>query len=120
MTKNARTFAEYPEGYFKILDHFAATGQRLEVPGNRREIFSLRRDLYRFFRTLNEAYTTDPYAASLSDAAKEVILRIEPSKGDPTTPSKLIVEKRLTIDINLFDDNVETSTDGEQDGEPNV
>jgi len=115
MTRSARTFSEYPEGYFRILDHFIATGQKIEIPGIRRDIFSLRRDLYHFFRALSAAYTEDPYAASLSDAAKEIILRVEPTKGEPTTPSKLIVEKRIEINIS-FDTNP-PSDDGVQNGE---
>lgn len=79
-----RRWNEFPETYFRILEHFSTSKSTLVYERmTYRSACAFRHDLNRFFRRLSDAYSTDTYAARLSTVANELSLIITPNRARP-------------------------------------
>ncbi len=86
-----KTFRDYPELYFKVLEDFTTKGEDLVLDGTYAEAVYSRHDLHRFFKALATAAIEDPYAARLSNIARDITLIVEPPHAARESPAKLYV-----------------------------
>ena len=88
-----RTYKDFNENYFRVLEHFISTSDPLVTVLPFREASSSRRDFYRFFTTLTDQYNSgDNYADMLSDIARRIIISILPGKADQEEEVKFTVK----------------------------
>jgi len=87
-----KTFRDYPELYFKVIENFAANGEDLVLDGTYAEAVYSRHDLHRFFKVLAAAATEDSYAARLSNITRDITLIVEPPHAARGSPAKLYVK----------------------------
>ena len=77
MPRKARSWKDYPEDYFKLLELVDELKETIELRMPERQAKSRRNDLYRFFAALrhNSDVVEDPYQRKLAKIAKAVVLR---------------------------------------------
>ena len=92
MRKTTRkTFRDYPELYFKVLENFSINGEDLVLEGTYAEAVYSRHDLHRFFKALAAAAAEDPEAARFSNITRDITLIVEPPHAARESPAKLYV-----------------------------
>lgn len=97
MTKQARSYRDYPKAYFTILDALQESPtveKSFKMPY--RQAASTRRDFYRFFRALEVVYETDRSSRELCDFTRDVTISVSPSRAAPTD------EATITFAINIL------------------
>lgn len=102
MTKQARSYKDYPKSYFTILDSLreAPTVEKsFKMPY--RQAASIRRDFYRFFRALEVAYETDKGSRELCDFKQDITISVIPSRAGSDQ------EVTITFAINILAQLVE-------------
>ncbi len=87
-----RTFRDYPEHYYTVLEDFSAKGKDFVMDGTYAEAIYTRHDLHRFFKALSAAAPNDPHAARLSNITRDIIITIEPPHTTRESPAKLYVK----------------------------
>lgn len=87
-----KTFREYPEYYFKLLENFTTDSKDMVLDGTWAEAIYVRHDLRRFFIALSTAASEDPYAARLSNITRDIVLIVEPPHVAREAPAKLYVK----------------------------
>lgn len=88
-----RTYKDFNENYFRVLEHFISTSEPLVTLLPFREASSSRRDFYRFFESLSVQYNSgDSYADMLSDITRRIIVSIIPGKADQDEEVKFTVK----------------------------
>lgn len=96
MPRNARKWNEYPEEYFRILDHFRTSQSEhfISRTMSQREAIFTRHDLHRFFRKLDQVYKDEPYVRDFADIARLLVIAIRQAPNDRAV---LIFTRRPTI-----------------------
>ena len=88
-----RTYKDFNDNYFKVLEHFITNSDPLITTLSFREASSSSRDFYRFFDALTRQYNSgDRYADMLSDITRRVIISILPGKVDQDEEVKFTVK----------------------------
>lgn len=88
-----RTYKEYPEAYFKILDHFVVSKEPFSLELEYGEALTRQRDLYRFFSTLHGAAADgDKFATPLSNMARDLVISRVPGRARSGERIRLIIK----------------------------
>ncbi len=90
--RTVKTFKDYPDNYFKIIDNFEKNGEDLVLEATYAEAVYARHDLHRFFKSLSRAAEEDAYAARLANIARDITLIVIPPHAAREAPAKFYVK----------------------------
>lgn len=85
MGKEQRTFREYPDSYFELLESFEDSSTDRKVKGTYRELSSLRHNLYRFFKAIQreiDGGRSDEFVLKLWKAKRNISISLLPAKAE--------------------------------------
>ncbi len=92
MGKEQRTFREFPDSYFDLLEGFGESTEDKKIPGTYRELSSLRHNLYRFFKAIQREVDEgrgDEFVLNLLKLKRNLSISLVPSKAEPEEPALL-------------------------------
>ena len=87
-----KTFKEYSEYYFKVVENFTSDGKDMVLDGTYSEAVYVRHELHRFFKAISVAAPEDPYAARLFNITRDITLMIDPPHTAREASAKLYVK----------------------------
>lgn len=97
----AKSYKDYSEEHFRVVDYFQKGSKVLKVEGTRRELHSWRMSLVRFFTAIRQAalYEGDGFAKELHGFTKDLTVSVLPGSGDPDLPATMTIEVRRLLII---------------------
>jgi hypothetical protein len=84
MGKEQRTFREYPDSYFEMLEKFETSSEEQMFEGNYRELSSLRHNLYRFFKAIQREVDegkSDEFVLNLLRLKRNISISLLPARA---------------------------------------
>ena len=79
MTTRAKPYTDYPEQYFKILEHFQSSNDPITFSMSARQVQGTRTSFYRFLSTLTKSISSNPtYIQSLLNVSRDLVLCLRP------------------------------------------
>lgn len=85
MGKEQRTFREYPDSYFEMLEKFETSSEEQVFEGNYRELSSLRHNLYRFFKAIQREIDgggSDEFVLNLLRLKRNISISLLPARAE--------------------------------------
>lgn len=97
MGKEQKTFREFPDSYFEMLERFETSSSDQVFKGTYRELSSLRHNLYRFFKAIQREIDegrSDEYVLTLLKLKRNISISLLPSraKAEEETTLRIHVE----------------------------
>ncbi len=95
MGREQKTYKEYPDSYFEMLEHFQTSSEDWVVERSFRELSSLRHRLYRFFKALQEevvAGRADEYVLGLLKVKRNLSVSLLPVRAKGEEPAVLRIQ----------------------------
>lgn len=86
MGKEQKTFREFPDSYFELLEGFEASSEDRKMSGTYRELSSLRHNLYRFFKAIQREVDegrADEFVLGLLQTKRNLSISLLPAKAEP-------------------------------------
>ncbi len=93
MASKAKPYTDYPEQYFKILEHFQSSNDSISFSMTARQVQGTRRSFYRFLSALTSSISSNPiYIQSLLNVSRDLILCLRPVDARGEERADLLIE----------------------------
>lgn len=96
-----KPYTDYPQQYFKIIEHFQTSNDSISFPAKARQVQSTRKSFYRFLSALTSSIASNPsYIQGLLNVSRDLVLCLRPidARGDE--------EAELMIELNPICDRI--------------